>query len=127
MKQSHDAFEDDFEDNLDEFSSEEDYEAQGAYGDKDDYGLCPLCGGPGETVSVGVRQWVVCHRDRVKWRLGLGFFALFQRRETWDQTPREVASYREVQPLREPKEETETRKNQVPDDEEARFRRMMGE
>ena len=124
MKQSYDEFEDS-DDNLDEFSSEEDYEAQGAYGDKDDYGLCPLCGNPGETVSVGVRQWVVCHRDRVKWRLGLGFFALFQRREKWDQTPREVASYREVQPLRESKEEITKAKPQ--DDEEARFRRMMGE
>ncbi|HEY0074745.1 MAG TPA: hypothetical protein VGB77_11625 [Abditibacteriaceae bacterium] len=125
MKQSYDEFEDDSDDNLDEFSSEEDYEAQGAYGDKDDYGLCPVCGGPGETVSVGVRQWVVCHRDRVKWRLGLGFFALFQRREKWDQTPREVASYREVQPLRETKKEIIEAKPQ--DDEEARFRRMMGE
>jgi hypothetical protein len=125
MKQSYDEFEDNSDENLDEFSSEEDYEAQGAYGDKDDYGLCPLCGSPGETVSVGVRQWVVCHQDRVKWRLGLGFFALFQRREKWDQTPREVASYREVQPLRATKEEITKAKPQ--DDEEARFRRMMGE
>jgi hypothetical protein len=129
MKQSHDAFEDDFDD---EFVSEEDYEAQGAYGDKDDYGFCPLCGGPGETVSVGVRQWVVCHRDRVKWRLGLGFFALFQRREKWDQTPRDIAAYREVQPLRDAKDETSLNAStkapsKAPDDEEARFRRMMGE
>ena len=137
MKQSHDAFDDDF----DEFSSEEDYEAQGAYGDKDDYGFCPICGGPGETVSVGVRQWVVCHRDRVKWRLGLGFFALFQRREKWDQTPRDIAAYREVQPLRDAQSEAPASSAappaskapakqppaKAPDDDEARFRRMMGE
>src|SRR5687768_10757861 len=90
MKQSYDGFEDNSDDEFgDEFVSEEDYAAQGAYGDKDDYGYCPICGGTGETVSVGVRQWVVCHRDRVKWRLGLGFFALFQRREKWDQAPRD--------------------------------------
>lgn len=115
-----DEFDEDTNDEFDqEFASEEDYEAQGAYGDKDDYGLCPICGSPGETVSVGMRQWVVCHRDRVKWRLGLGFFALFQRREKWDQTPKDIASYREVQPLRDGKTQN--------DDDEARFRRMMGD
>jgi hypothetical protein len=105
----------------DEFQTEADYEAAGAYGDKDEYGYCPLCGSPGEVVGAGVRQWVVCHRDKVKWRLGLGFFGLFQRREKWDQTPRDIAAYREVKPLREPKE------TPSPNDEEARFRRMMGE
>lgn len=124
MNQFSDAFDEEPNDeSVDEFATEEDYEAQGIYGDKDDYGLCPICGEAGETVSAGVRQWVVCHRDRVKWRLGLGFFALFQRREKWDQTPREIASYREVKPLREGKEKEPSK----PDDEEARFRRMMGE
>ena len=122
MNQSQEDFNDEFDDEFtDEFAREEDYEAQGIYGDKDDYGLCPICGAPGETVSVGLRQWVVCHRDRVKWRLGLGFFSLFQRREKWDQTPRDIAAYREVQPLR------ETDENALLDDDEARFRRMMGE
>ncbi len=125
MNQSRDAFDDEFDDSNEEFVSEEDYEAQGAYGDKDDYGFCPVCGAPGETVSVGVRQWVVCHQDRVKWRLGLGFFALFQRREKWDQTPRDIAVYREVQPLRDAN--AEIKPSQASGDQEARFRRMMGD
>ncbi len=107
-----------------EFQSEEEAEAAGVYGDKDDYGFCPLCGAPGEAVGVGAKQWVVCHADKVKWRLGLGFFALFQRREKWDQTPRDIAVYREVKPLREPKENAPAA---PANDEEARFKRMMGE
>ena len=71
----------------------------------------------GDVVSAGARQWVVCHADKVKWRLGLGFFALFQRREKWDQAPRDIAVYREVKPLREAKT--------APLDDEARFRRMF--
>lgn len=110
-----------YDESEDEFQSEEEAEAAGAYGDTDDYGFCPICGSPGDVVSAGARQWVVCHNDRVKWRLGLGFFALFQRREKWDQAPSDIAAYREVKPLREPQPA------QVEDDEEARFRRMMGE
>ncbi len=107
-----------FDEPDDEFQSEEEAEAAGAYGDKDDYGFCPHCGAPGEVVGAGARQWVVCHEHKVKWRLGLGFFALFQRErgEKWDQTSRDIAAYREVKPQREPKE-----------DGEARFKRMMGE
>ena len=133
MNQSKGGFDDEFDDDFneelnDEFASEEDYEAQGIYGDKDDYGFCPICGAPGETVSVGVRQWVVCHHDRVKWRLGLGFFALFQRREKWEQAPREIVAYREVQPLRNDQTIAPAKTaDKISDDEEARFRRMMGE
>lgn len=106
-----------FDDFEDEPYSEEDYEAEGAIGDKDEYGYCPVCGAPGEAVGASVRQWVVCHTDKVKWRLGVGFFGLFQRREKWDQTPGEIKTYREVKPLREAKNA---------DDDEARFKRMMG-
>ena len=112
-----------------EFQSEEEAEAAGAYGDKDEYGFCPICGAPGDVVGAGARQWVACHADKVKWRLGIGFFALFQRREKWDQTPRDIASYREVKPLREPMP-AEPSVPMLPapaDDQEARFNRMMGE
>ena len=112
MNQHFDEFEDD------EFQSEEEAEAAGAYGDKDDYGYCPICGAPGDVVNVGARQWVVCHEHKVKWRLGLGFFSLFQRERPakWDDIGQLIASYREVKPLREPA---------AAEDDEARFRRMM--
>ena len=102
---------------FDEYFDEDEAAAHGAFGDTDDYGFCPVCGAPGEAVGSGMRQWVVCHADKVKWRLGLGFFALFHRKEKWDATPLDVKTYREVKPLKEP----------VPGDDEARFRRMMGE
>ena len=121
---------DEFED--EEFESEEEAEAAGAYGDKDDYGFCPICGAPGDVMNVGAKQWVVCHDDKVKWRLGIGFFSLFQREKPapWDDAANLLASYREVKPLREAPvadPPADPVISPITDDAEARFRRMMGE
>lgn len=97
----------------------EDLNADGIHGDEEDYGSCPVCGGHGEMVDVGRRHWLVCHRDRVKWRIGSGVFGLFWggRGEKWNRAGDWLREYREVQA---------DKSSAPPADEEAeRFKRMF--
>jgi hypothetical protein len=79
----------------------EELHAEGIYGDEDDYGRCPVCGGSGEMIAEGRKHWMVCHEDQTKWRIGTGFFSMFQRDrpKQWDRPRELLAAYREVQPL----------------------------
>ncbi len=78
--------------------------AHGTFGDEDDYGSCPLCGGAGEAVAQGRHHWLVCHRDRVKWRIGTGLFGsgllgwISRGRQKWDRVGDWFKEYREVAP-----------------------------
>ena len=77
---------------------------EGVFGDEEAYGACPLCGGAGETVAQGRHHWLVCHRDRVKWRIGTGFFGsgllgwVSRGRQKWDRAGDWLQEYREVVP-----------------------------
>lgn len=74
---------------------------EGIFGDENDYGRCPVCGGHGESLTQGFKQWMVCHEHKIKWRIGVGFFSLFQRDRPakWDRPGQFLKDYREVTPL----------------------------
>lgn len=80
----------------------EEQNAEGIYGDEEHYGCCPVCGGSGEMIAEGRKHWMVCHDDKTKWRVGTGFFSIFQRDKPkqWDRPRELLAQYQQVQPLR---------------------------
>ncbi len=84
----------------------------GIHGDEEDYGRCPVCGKDGEMIAQGRRHWMVCHNDQTKWRIGTGFFSIFQRDRPaqWDRPKELLAAYREVEPLREEENDDKTQK-----------------
>jgi len=94
--------------------------AEGIHGDEEDYGSCPECGQDGEMVAQGRRHWIVCHRDRVKWRVGTGFFGwLFKGRDaSWDRAGDWINDYREVSPDKTPSQNSA-------DEDEERLKRMF--
>jgi hypothetical protein len=74
----------------------------GIYGEEEEnYGRCPVCGSAGDMLNHGKNHWMVCHDHKVKWRIGSGFFSIFQRDRPakWDQAGAILAEYREVKPL----------------------------
>ncbi len=98
--------------------------AEGIHGDEEDYGACPKCGGAGEMVAQGRRHWMVCHRDKLKWPVGVGFFGwLLGRGNKWDRAGDWLAEYREVEPDKTPLQPTQPPVK--PDDDEERLKRMF--
>jgi len=83
---------------------------EGIYGDEEDYGSCPICGSAGEMIDQGRRHWMVCHADRVKWRIGSGLFGFLQRERgaKWQRADDWLANYREVQADKTPPPSAET-------------------
>jgi hypothetical protein len=94
--------------------------AEGIHGDEEDYGACPECGEGGEMVAQGRRHWIVCHRDRVKWRVGTGLFDWFLkgRNDGWDRAGDWINDYREVAP-----DKTPSKSSTIEDEE--RLKRMF--
>jgi hypothetical protein len=107
--------------------------AHGIHGDEEDYGACPRCGGAGEMVAQGRRHWAVCHRDRVKWRVGTGLFGWFLRGKTdrWDCVGDWLGEYEEVAPDKTPlgqdvsQGESESKSASTSDAETERLKRMF--
>lgn len=101
----------------------EEQRAEGIHGDEEDYGSCPACGGSGEMVAEGRRHWMVCHRDKLKWRVGTGFFVwLLGVGDKWDRAGDWIKAYRQVEPDKTPTPSPEVKPR---DDDEERLKRMF--
>lgn len=69
--------------------------------DHDDFGLCPKCRRTDGYLNVGRVHFGICHRHRVKWKIGYNLFSGWrdESEATWQKNVYRLATYRLVQAL----------------------------
>lgn len=68
---------------------------------RDFFGVCPVCGQSGESLSIGRKNWFICHRHGLCWCIGENILSDWrdESEEQWRANYELLLRCREVEPL----------------------------
>ena len=63
---------------------------------RDDFGLCPICGAEPTILNVGRIHFAVCHEHKVYWAIGSNLFSAWrdEEPEIWEENKKLLANYK---------------------------------